>query len=289
MTLALNNPPAMALQSSATIGTILPPLSPLPPIPPEAEVSEGKKNRNNRQLFELDADTDDVSFYDLYLSPCRGVLKASNDELLDHVDVNQMNDDTERNYIISYNNGGGNGDVDKDSDLYKAYYYYFDDIEYCGATFFGGCRFKALAQLQDAFDEPSSPQSFATFTVVYDYEMHYVQNTFGEVVGSDGDALSFSSEKAPKNVDPIPALQHLETIVVEHLAEVVGLSRRACDPSGRQSYVHDFSDEELGKMLAISSEPTDFLDPDHGTFTKRVANEINRNQIYKWDGQCSVE
>jgi hypothetical protein len=301
-----NNPPSMALRSSSAthIRTVLSPLSlsqPLPSLPSEvAKVSERNgnfntnNNNNNRWLFELDVDDnndDDVSFYDLYQSPCRGILRASNDELLDQNDLNQMNDDSERNYIISYNsnsnsnsnNNGGN------SDLYKAYYYYFDDLEYCGTTFFGGCRFVDLEELEDAIDideteitaaEAASPSSsapqhsYANWTVVYDYEIHYIDNSGSGTVSNDS-----TEESSSKRGDPIPALEYLETIVAEHLGEVVGLSRRSCDPNdtsgGRSSissrkhrarkYQHDFSDEELERILAISSEPKDVLDPDHGT------------------------
>ena len=292
------SPAALSSSSSAAhIGTVLSPLSlplqlPLPSLPSQAA---------ERSLLELeDADEKknndgDVLFYDLYQSPCRGILLASNDELLDQNDLDQMSDDSERNSIISYNNNNNNGNSDSDentdTDLYKAYYYLFDDLAYCGTTFFGGCRFLGLDALEDAIaiDEIESssaaPQhSYANWTVVYDYEIHYVDNSNS---GRKRNSYSYSNtgyvsndepdESPHTRGDPIPALEYLETIFLEHLGEVVGLSRRGCDadtdpndavaPGGRNSISsrnHDFSDEELERILAISSEPKDVLDPDYG-------------------------
>ena len=139
---------------------------------------------------------------------------------------------------------------------------------------------------------------------MYDYEIHYVDysNT-----GRKRNSYSYSNTGIVSNDeadelphtrgDPIPALEYLETIVLEHLGEVVGLSRRGCDvddadstpndgdgdgdgdgdaPGSRKSisdrkrrtgrYQHDFSDEELEQILAISSEPRDVLDPHYGTY-----------------------
>ena len=244
------------------------------------------ENDGDRGLSELDSGSDDVSFYDIYRSPCRGIIKASNDELLDQNDLESLSDDDERNYIISYNSGGGITNPDKASDLYKSFSYYFDDMEYCGATFFGGCRFSDLDDLTSA--SLSSPtESFMNFTVTYDYEIHYINNRQTEsLVSNDSEDNAAQSSFTNTNFfpirsqrekhhppDPIPALEAVETIVVEHLGEVVGLSRRGCDPSGRVSigrpkqrntYRHGFSDKDLNRILAISSKPKDVLDPDHG-------------------------
>ena len=253
--------PSMALDSN--IRSVVPPLSPL-------SVLES----NDRWLVELEDENDDVFYYDLYVSPCRGITKASNDNLMDQKDVDAINDDQGREFAISYTNGGG---PNKESDLYKTFQYYFDDLEYCGATFFGGCLYYDLEELQDAIESTPMTESFVNFTVVYDYELHYAQRKEG--VSNDEDDIvigrRFPAIKAfePKPADPIPALEQVETIVLEHLGDVIGLSRRGCDPSGRvsigrerrsDSNQHDFSKEDLDRMIAISSQPIDFLDPDHG-------------------------
>jgi len=304
MSLSQNNLPLPEALSPVVNGNLLPPISPNPP----PELSNNLKNRMLLELDTEDDDNDDVPSYDLYHSPCRGVLLASNDELLDHTDLSAMNDDAERNDIISYNN---NGKQNKASGLYSSYQYYFDDIEYCGSTFFGGCRFRDLEELEDttlqANNSPAlTPQTYVNWTVMYDYEMHYIDSR-----GRKQNGNAIQAEISMRN-DPIPALQHLETIVVEHLSEIVGLNRRGCDfddassikkrqryqqkygrsnnniirqkyqqdfaggsSIGRyddgdninksRNYKHDFSKEELERMLAISSEPKDVLDPDHGT------------------------
>lgn len=295
MALTDNFFPSTALRSPATFGEVLPPLSPLVATATTPSVVDGISIHpavvapNGRLVLETDADAEEDNsdvFYDLYLSPCRGILRASNDELLDHIDLNQLSVD-ERNYIISYNNNdGGNSNQDKDSDLYKAYYYYYDDMEYCGTTFYGGCRFPDLKALENVIREtennPESPSSdnsspsYVTWNVMYDYELHYADAKRSEISNdaATSEVLSANEENQQEQViraDPIPALEYLETIILEHLAEVVGLTRRGCDPNdssmgvskNRRSYQHDFSDEELERMLTISSKPYDYLDPDH--------------------------
>eukprot|EP00535_Pseudo-nitzschia_heimii_P008601 CAMPEP_0197176730 /NCGR_PEP_ID=MMETSP1423-20130617/2550_1 /TAXON_ID=476441 /ORGANISM="Pseudo-nitzschia heimii, Strain UNC1101" /LENGTH=564 /DNA_ID=CAMNT_0042626139 /DNA_START=112 /DNA_END=1806 /DNA_ORIENTATION=+ len=252
--------------------------------------SNGGWNQNDRRLLDQEEDNGESLFYDIYLSPCRGILLASNDELLDSVDLDEMNDDVERNVITRFNN------ANKQNDLYKK------DMEYCGATFFGGCRFSGLEDLEDMIREmsPSFPihasTSTVNFTVMYDYEIHYIDNSgdaerldFTNGVNGKEDATTPSSPstsadggsntskksmisepKSRNRGDPIPALEHLEIIVLEHLAEVLGLTSRGCNleessnsSSMRRNYQHDFSDEDLGRILAISSEPEDLLDPNH--------------------------
>ena len=308
MVLPGNLSPFIEPRLRGNIDVILPPLSPsmieATPIDRAGEVSHVKFpnegwNRNTRRLSEQKGDDIALLFYDIYVSPCRGILRASNDELMDYIDLDEMNDDVERNVIISYNNGDEN--QNNENDLYNTYNYYYDDIEYCGATFYGGCRFSDLDELEVATRDMSlsipidTLPSNVNFTVMYDYEIHYVDGSSGAKLsegmkGVDGIQETSTSSFAttgggsneseggkidepqpPKRGDPIPAVEHLETIVLEHLGEVLGLSRRGCDSdssssssiSKSQTYKHDFSDEDLSRILAISSEPKDVLDPDH--------------------------
>eukprot|EP00536_Pseudo-nitzschia_multiseries_P001302 jgi/Psemu1/322015/estExt_fgenesh1_pg.C_160020 len=202
--------------------------------------------------------------------------------------------------------------------LYQDYYYYYDDMEYCGSTFYGGCRFPTQTALTDAIareeeeeeyrsraandddDEaspPSPPQSFVNWTVVYDYEVHYIDSyrsrsststsTSTPLPGSESTAMRHSNYREQQEQhrgDPIPAINHLETIVLEHLGEVVGLSRKECSNSNNNkhrnsnssSYHHDFSDDQLERLMAISSDPGDVLDPDHANCIVPVSSAIGQ-------------
>ncbi len=254
--------------TTTTIASVVTPISPLP--------------SQDRSLLELDVDDDgDAYFYDLYQSPCRGVIRASNDEILDPKEIHNITNNADNDYVISYTNADG---ANKESDLYKTFHYYFDDLEYCGSTFYGGCQYWDLEDLKDEMDRAKEmpsivPVSFANFTIMYDYELHYARRPADGISNDEDD--NFSGRRIPvprpqqeKPADPIPALELIETTVLEHLGAVVGLSRRGCDPNGRVSIgnpprnyrmQHDFSEQDLDRMMAISSQPKDVLDPNHGT------------------------
>jgi hypothetical protein len=210
-----------------------------------------------------DDDEEELLFFDLYQSPC--IVKASNDE-----------------FTVAD---------------YQAF------TVMCNETFFGGCLYDTLQELEQE-KATSSTSSIVNWTIVYDYEIYY-----------DADMA-----------DPIPAIQHLETIVLEHLSEITGLNEENCDleqgnvtsvtedqgkeedftisfmssngggrmgsygaeevegddyrlrrflrdnyhrPRKVTEYLHDFTDEELSRMLAISSDPSDELDADHRKCTYR--------------------
>jgi hypothetical protein len=319
---------------AVAVAAVVPPL-PLPlPLPPSTP-------SNTRFLFEdsiishdnadndAPADDDDLSYYDLYESPCRTLIRASNDELDESIIMNN-----EEN-IISYNS---NKMINSGAKLL------FDEMEYCGTTFFGGCQYNNLmeliTQINDDIDNDDeedddinaipSYHSFVNWTVFFDYEIHYIdvsnnkrsQNNNGVNENNDGliiineqradtTATSTSSRTKMKTSDmlrqpqrrrkdqeqqeqyqytyhrgdPIPAVEYLETIVLEHLSEVVGLTRRDCDVGGGSSssssrntgrYHHDFTDNELDRMMAISSDPVDVLDPDCGKCIVPVSSVINQ-------------
>lgn len=185
---------------------------------------------------------DDEPFFDLYESPC--LVKASND-------------------AFSYQD-------------------YQDFGRMCNETFFGGCSYDDVADLQQDLDT----ESVVEWTIVFDYEVYYTG-------------------------DPIPAVDHVETIILEHLSEITQLNRCleeendnneaggggttvttvASLSSGRvgilgregiapekevasdngyrrrtTEYIHDFTDEEFSRMVAISSDPGDVLDPDYSEY-----------------------
>jgi hypothetical protein len=283
-----------------------------------------------------DAGDDELSYYDLYESPCRTLIRASNDELDESIIINN-----EEN-IISYNS---NQMINSGAKVL------FDEMEYCGTTFFGGCQYNNLTELitqinnnddidieneeedEEDIDIISSYHSFVNWTVFFDYEIHYIDVSNNERshhsndVNENKDALIIINEqrtditattvssrtkmktsemlRQPQRRrkdqeqeqqdqytyhrgDPIPAVEYLETIVLEHLSEVVGLTRRDCDDgvgiiiisssSSRNTgrYHHDFNDNELDRMMAISSDPVDVLDPDYGKCVVPVSSVINQ-------------
>jgi hypothetical protein len=284
-----------------------------------------------------DDDDDGLSYYDLYESPCRTLIRASNDELDEAIIISN-----EEN-IISYNS---NQMINSGAKLL------FDEMEYCGTTFFGGCQYNNLTELitqinnndnvdieneeeQDINSIPSH-HSFVNWTVFFDYEIHYIDVSNNERshhsndVNEDNDALVIINEQRTNITatsaassrtkmktsemlrqpqrrrkeqqqqqdqytyhrgDPIPAVEYLETIVLEHLSEVVGLTRRDCDDgisssssssssnsssNTTEGYHHDFNDNELDRMMAISSDPVDLLDPDYGKCIVPVSSVINQ-------------
>jgi hypothetical protein len=208
---------------------------------PHTKLSQ-HRSLTGRAALDIDADRpppaeqDDPTehlFFDLYESPC--LVKASND-------------------AFSYQ--------EKE-----------EFLTMCNETFFGGCQYETLGDMvQDVQSE-----AVVEWMIVFDYEIYYTQ-------------------------DPIPAVDHLESMLLEHLSEVTGLN--GCDDDGQddtsdiafnrvddahhhngtttatamgrgsdygyrqrkaqtKDYIHDFSDKEMERMVAISSDPTDQLDPDH--------------------------
>lgn len=126
--------------------------------------------------------------------------------------------------------------------------------ESCGDTFFGGCfnneteLIAAMAQSEIAGGGEDG--GVVAWTIMFDYEVYYPSNV----------------------VDPIPAIQHLETIVLEHLSKVTTLNQcnGTDDTTARllqttSEFSHDFSEDDLKRMIAISGDPIDTLDPDYGT------------------------
>jgi hypothetical protein len=116
------------------------------------------------------------------------------------------------------------------------------------------------------------------WTIVFDYEIYFTG-------------------------DPIPAVEQVENIILDHLSEITGLngcsgeeynegadstnqtgsmtSNRATNHVKVETlihkgyrrrktteYIHDFTEEELSRMMAISSDPTDLLDPDHSKYSE---------------------
>jgi hypothetical protein len=167
---------------------------------------------------------DEELFFDLYESPC--LLKASNDAF-DYQDYQEFG-------------------------------------LMCSENFFGGCNYDNMTDLQQDLNS----ESVVEWTIVFDYEIYYTG-------------------------DPIPAVDHVETIILEHLSATTGLngcsakesnitvptvsltSSGAVNGAGglatdigyrrRQTmeYIHDFSEEELSRMMALSSDPNNMLDPDY--------------------------
>jgi hypothetical protein len=303
--------------------------------------NDNDDNDNDADDDDDDDDDDELSYYDLYESPCRTLIRASNDELDESIIIND-----EEN-IISYNS---NQMINSGAKLL------FDEIEYCRTTFFGGCQYNDLTELMTQInnnddididienDEEEediniipSYHSFVNWTVFFDYEIHYIDVSNNERmhhsndVNENNDALivineqrtditatSASSRTKMKTSemlrqpqrrrkdqeqqqqqqqqdqytyhrgDPIPAVEYLEMIVLEHLSEVVGLTRRDCDDGvgisstissssrNTERYHHDFNDNELDRMMAISSNPVDVLDPDYGKCIVPVSSVINQ-------------
>lgn len=180
---------------------------------------------------------DEGFFFDLYESPC--LLKASNDAF-DYQDYQEFG-------------------------------------LMCNATFFGGCNYDNMTALQ----QDLKSDSVVEWTIVFDYEIYYTG-------------------------DPIPAVEQVENIILEHLSEITGLNgcsgekhnagadsttqtgsvtssrvtndRQAealIDKGYRRrkttEYTHDFTEEELSRMMAISSDPTDLLDPDHSKCFEEIS------------------
>lgn len=153
----------------------------------------------------------------------------------------------------------------------------------CNETFFGGCNYDSMDDLQQNL-ESAAENAVVEWTIVFDYEIYYAG-------------------------DPIPAVDHVETIILKHLSEIIGLNgcleedetlgddntsitpaatvsasragnyghgrgqsayvSQASDIGYRRKtmeYVHDFSEEELSRMAAISSDPSDVLDPDYSEY-----------------------
>ena len=296
-------------------------------------------NDNDDNDADDDDDDDGLSYYDLYESPCRTLIRASNDELDEAIIISN-----EEN-IISYNS---NQMINSGAKLL------FDEMEYCGTTFFGGCQYNNLTELitqmnnndnidieneeEEDINSIPSYHSFVNWTVFFDYEIHYIdvsnneRSHHSDDVNEDNDALVIINEqrtditatsaassrtkmktsemlRQPQRRrkdqeqqqqqqqdqytyhrgDPIPAVEYLETIVLEHLSEVVGLTRRDCDDGissssssssnssrNTEGYHHDFNDNELDRMMAISSDPVDLLDPDYGKCIVPVSSVINQ-------------
>ena len=329
--------------AAATVAAVAsPPPLPLPFLPSTLSntrfLLEDSMISNDNDDNDADDDDDGLSYYDLYESPCRTLIRASNDELDEAIIISN-----EEN-IISYNS---NQMINSGAKLL------FDEMEYCGTTFFGGCQYNNLTELitqmnnndnidienEEEEDINSIPpyHSFVNWTVFFDYEIHYIDVSNNERshpsddVNEDNDALVIINEqrtditatsaassrtkmktsemlRQPQRRrkdqeqqqqqqqdqytyhrgDPIPAVEYLETIVLEHLSEVVGLTRRDCDDGSSSSsssnsssrntagYHHDFNDNELDRMMAISSDPVDLLDPDYGKCIVPVSSVINQ-------------
>jgi hypothetical protein len=214
-----------------------------------AQPGEEQEDDINSNDYNTTTDDDDVLFFDYYESPC--LVKASNDEFT----------------FLDFQN--------------------FRTL--CNETFYGGCLYEnksqIIQQVEEDDESSSASPSIVEWTITYDYEVYYPRN----------------------ETDPIPSIQHLETIMLEHLSEIIGLQNHNCTDddddhdnnnidektvttpragvdSGSRSgggrlvdyfgerrristneYLHDFTDEMLQIMLAISSEPSDMIDPEFGT------------------------
>ncbi|KAL3925770.1 MAG: hypothetical protein SGILL_000188 [Bacillariaceae sp.] len=218
---------------------------------PSYKLSHQQQHQNHQhrsvQSLQVDADSEPVEqplFFDLYESPC--VVKASNDafEYSDYETFSLM----------------------------------------CNETFFGGCHYESVAEIKQ--DQDSQESNIVEWKIVFDYEIYYTR-------------------------DPIPAVEHMESIVLEHMSEITGLNgcgggddgeeekedisdiaftrvenndtetgtsatttmgrvgaydggyRRKAQSKTNKEYFHDFTDDEMERMMAISSDPSDVLDPDH--------------------------
>lgn len=221
---------------------------------PSYKLSHQQQHQNHQhrsvQSLQVDADSEPVEqplFFDLYESPC--VVKASNDafEYSDYETFSLM----------------------------------------CNETFFGGCHYESVAEIKQ--DQDSQESNIVEWKIVFDYEIYYTR-------------------------DPIPAVEHMESIVLEHMSEITGLNgcgggddgeeekedisdiaftrvenndtetgtsatttmgrvgaydggyRRKAQSKTDKEYFHDFTDDEMERMMAISSDPSDVLDPDHSKY-----------------------
>jgi hypothetical protein len=109
-----------------------------------------------------------------------------------------------------------------------------DKFDVCDTTFYGGCLEEPPAT--DAAD-------IVELEIAFDFELWHRRRS--------------SASKT---------LQHLEAVILEHVASVLGLND--CDDSGRRRMEsqHDLTDEELDLLVGISSNPEDFEDEDFGKF-----------------------
>jgi hypothetical protein len=210
------------------------PIDPIEVLNSTTTTTTSSSSQQNEDMVQQnnDDDDDDDLFFDLYKSPC--LIHASNDEFT------------------------------------------FADLQVlsrsCGETFFGGC-YNNETELIDAMGTvggstdgggEGGDNGMVVWTIMFDYEVYYPSDV----------------------VDPIPAIDHLETIVLEHLSEVTNLNQ--CNGTTENTdggaaaagntterllqqttseYLHDFSEDDLERMMAISGDPSDTLDPDYGTCT----------------------
>jgi hypothetical protein len=139
----------------------------------------------------------------------------------------------------------------------------------CNETFFGGCNYDNMTALQQDLNS----KSVVHWIVVFDYEVYFTG-------------------------DPIPAAYDVETIILEQLSEIAGLNGcttpKVTSTASRTTnhkeeggvggltidngyrrrqmmeYMHDFSEEELSIMMAISSENNNKLDPHYSECIEEI-------------------
>ena len=153
-----------------------------------------------------------------------------------------------------------------------------DEFEVCSRTFYGGCN------LPQGIDENAIENDVATQQAQDIFELEIL--------------FDFELWRR-RNASPIKTLQHLEPVLLEHVASVVGLKDCMNDDSNndvvvavdsnnnndggggirrrqqqeqhhrrqqrrRMEYKHDFTPSELDLMVGISSKTEDFVDDDYG-------------------------